>query len=201
MEADHIPAKVIQLLCVSYDGAVSIIHVQDELSAEFPIHSGVWQGNVALSLLFNIVVDVIMQQVFSQWCDVQFGVDGYVTNLMFANDSAIFADTDAEATNCLYDIACIAESYGLKINANKTKVLTSDGSLASVQLNGAQIEQVREFKYLGSLVQEKKTASSADIHSQIGQAASAFASLKWCVCVCGRRATSASTQKSAFIEH
>lgn len=38
-----------------------------------------------------------------------------------------------------------------------------------------------EFKYLGSLVQQKKVASAAEIHSRIGQAAATFTSLRWCI--------------------
>lgn len=66
---------------------------------------------------------------------------------MFADDSAVFADTNAEATDTLYNIARIAQSYGLKINAEKTKALTTDGSPAHVHLDRVQIEQVHEFKY------------------------------------------------------
>ena len=50
-----------------------------------------------------------------------------------------------------------------------------------MHLEGKQIQQVQEFKYLGSLVQEKKVATTTEIHSRIGQAAAAFASLKWCL--------------------
>jgi hypothetical protein len=108
-------------------------------------------------------------------------VDNFLTDLMFADDSAIFADTDAEATDILYHIASIAQSYGLRINIDKTKVMTTDGSQANVHLDEVQIEQVQEFKYLGSLVQEKKVASTNEVHSRIGQATAAFASLKWCL--------------------
>lgn len=44
-----------------------------------------------------------------------------------------------------------------------------------------QIEQLREFKDLGSLVREKKVASTAEMYSRIGQAAAAFPSLRWCI--------------------
>uniref|UniRef100_A0A915HKY8 Reverse transcriptase domain-containing protein n=1 Tax=Romanomermis culicivorax TaxID=13658 RepID=A0A915HKY8_ROMCU len=47
------------------------------------------------------------------------------------DDTAIFANTDTEVTNILYDIARNAQSYGLRINADKIKVLTTKGSLAS----------------------------------------------------------------------
>ena len=47
---------------------------------------------------------------------------------MFADDSAILTDNDAEATDILCNIARIAQSYSLKINVDKTKVLTTNGS-------------------------------------------------------------------------
>ena len=96
---------------------------------------------------------------------------------MFADDSVVF--TEAVATSILCNIAHIAQSYGLKINADKTKVITTDGSPANVYLEGIQIDHIEKFKY--SLLQEKKVASTAEVHSRIGQATAAFASLKWCL--------------------
>ena len=119
-----------------------------------------------------------MRQAFQGRRGVQCGKSCFVTDLMFADDSAIFAGTDVEATDILCDISHIAQGYGLKINADKTKVLVTDGSQATVHLEGVQIEQVREFKYLGALIAEKKVACTSQVHSRIGQAAAAFASLK-----------------------
>uniref|UniRef100_A0A914XBV3 Reverse transcriptase domain-containing protein n=1 Tax=Plectus sambesii TaxID=2011161 RepID=A0A914XBV3_9BILA len=181
LETKQVSPKVIQLLQALYDGSVSRVRVSNELSNEFPIRTGVRQRDVVLPLLFNVVIDAIMRVVFANRHSAQYNVNQFITDLMFADDSAVFANTDAEATDTLYNIAQIAQSYGLKINAEKTKALTTDGLPAHVHLNGVQIEQVREFKYLGSLVQEKKTASSVKVYSWIGQATAAFASLKWCV--------------------
>ena len=97
-----------------------------------------------------------MRKAFKGKRGVQFGLNNFLTDLMFADDSAVFADANAKATNILYNIAHIAQSYGLKINADKTKVINTDGSPANVYLEGIQIEQVKKFKYLGSLLQEKK---------------------------------------------
>ena len=122
-----------------------------------------------------------MREAFKNKRGVQFGLNNFLTDLMFADDSAVFADADAKATNILYNITHIAQSYGLKINADKTKVITTDGSSANIYLDGIQIEQVEKFKYLGSLLQEKKVASTTEVYSRIGQATAAFASLKWCL--------------------
>ena len=59
---------------------------------------------------------------------------------MSADDSAVLADDEAEAADVLYDTTRVTQSYGLRINTDKTKVLTSDGSPATVQLNDDLIE-------------------------------------------------------------
>lgn len=90
-----------------------------------------------------------------------------MTDLMF---------TDNSAMDILYDFAHVTQSYGLKINAEKSKVLAKDGSQVTVHLKGVQIEQLQDFKCLRSL--ENKAASTMGIHSKIGLAVAAFTSLK-----------------------
>uniref|UniRef100_A0A8C9WNT6 Reverse transcriptase domain-containing protein n=1 Tax=Scleropages formosus TaxID=113540 RepID=A0A8C9WNT6_SCLFO len=87
------------------------VRVRNELSEEFSIQTGVRQGDVASPLLFNIVIDAIMRKAFEGRCGVQYNENNFLTDLMFADDSAIFADTDAEATNILCQIARITQSY------------------------------------------------------------------------------------------
>ena len=181
LQTEYVPQKVISLLQSVYSDSSSQVRVQNELSEGFTIKTGVRQGDVTSPLLFNIVIDAIMRQAFRDRKGVQYDKNGFITDLMFADDSAIFTNSDTEATNTLRDIAHIAQGYGLTINAEKTKVLVTDGTLATVDLEGIQIEQVREFKYLGSIVQERKVAATSEIHSRIGQATVAFASLKWCL--------------------
>ena len=97
-----------------------MVWIRAELTEEFTIKTGVRQGNVASLLLFNTVVDAIMREAFKGKSGVQSGLNNFLTDLMFADDSAVFADADAKATNILYNIAHIAQSYSLKINADKT---------------------------------------------------------------------------------
>ncbi|CAM4528368.1 unnamed protein product [Leuciscus chuanchicus] len=86
-----------------------------------------------------------MRKVFEGRRGVQLDENGSsVTDLMFADDSGVLAKDDAEATDILYEIASVAQSYGLKINVDQTKVLTTDGSPADVNLDGIQIEQVQK---------------------------------------------------------
>ncbi|VDP13278.1 unnamed protein product [Heligmosomoides polygyrus] len=122
-----------------------------------------------------------MQKVFSGRQGVQIGDNQFVTDLMSADYSAIFAGTDAKANNILREIAAIALPYGLAINAEKTKALTTDGSPCTLYLDNSQIEQVAEFKYLGSIMQQNKVSCTAEIHSRIRKAAMTCGSLTCCL--------------------
>ncbi|EYC02030.1 hypothetical protein Y032_0102g3441 [Ancylostoma ceylanicum] len=140
-----------------------------------------------------------MKKVFDDRSGVQYGDNQSLSDLMFADDSTIFADTDTKATDIISSIAEVAESYGLRINGDKTKIMTTNGSEAKVYLEGVQLEQVQEFKYLGSLLEEKKVAATIEVNSRIEKASAAFASLKWCVC--GRKKAYRLQQKCAYFEH
>ena len=149
LTAELIPQKIINLIKTSYNQSSSQVRVRNELSEQFSIQSGVRQGDAASPLLFNIVVDAIMRKVFEARCGVQYDVNNYLTDLMYADDSAILAEEDAEATGILQDLALVAQIYGLEINEDKTKVMTSDGSPATIHVNSTRVEQVREFKISG----------------------------------------------------
>ena len=146
----------------------SCVRVNGRTSEDFPVHTSVRQDCVSSPILFNPVVDATMRKVFIDRRGVQFGDNDYVTDLMFADDSVIFADTEAEASAIIHDIKNAAYSYDLTINADKTIVFTSDCSRAIIQLVNVQLEQVQPFKYLGSIVEEQKIAAMADITNRIG---------------------------------
>lgn len=75
LAAEHIPAKIIELLRIAYDGSTSQVRILDEVSEEFPIMTGVRQGDVVSLLLFNIVIDAIMRKAFEGRCGVQASTD------------------------------------------------------------------------------------------------------------------------------
>lgn len=69
---------------------------------------------------FNVKIDAIMRTVYQDRCEAQYCKDNIATDLMFADDSAIF--DNAEAKNILDYIVHTDQSYG------------------TVYLNGTQIE-------------------------------------------------------------
>ncbi len=157
LEVEHVSLKIICLLQKSYSGSISCVRIRNETTKEFCIRTGVRQGDAASPILFNVAIDSIMRKAFKDKQGVHYAIYRYATDLAFADYSAILADTDAEATDTLNDISRFTEPFGLKINIDKTKVLTTDGSPANMYLEGIKIEHVQNFKYLGSLVQERRS--------------------------------------------
>lgn len=176
-----VPEKLIRLIETVYEGSTSRVIANGELTDAFEIHCGVRQGCVLSPLLFNVMMDHVMGKVFSKRRGVEVGQGDFFTDLLYADDSAFFTETDEEAETILNEIAVVGEKVGLRINAAKTKVLTSDGSIASINLNGEPIEQVENFKYLGTVIPTKVVSASTEITQRIGAAASAFARLNWSV--------------------
>uniref|UniRef100_A0A914VWC6 Reverse transcriptase domain-containing protein n=1 Tax=Plectus sambesii TaxID=2011161 RepID=A0A914VWC6_9BILA len=181
LEAEHVPTSLVRLVNNTYSNCTSCVRIKNACSEDFTVRSGVQQGCVLSHLLFNVVINAIMRTAFNGRWGVKLSKNDYVTDLMFADDSAIFANSDAEATDILYAVASAARPYGLQINSDKTKAMTTDGSSTTVHLDGKQIEQVQQFKYLGSIVQERKVASTAEVHSRIGLATATFSALNWCL--------------------
>ncbi|MCP6711231.1 hypothetical protein NL489_28185, partial [Klebsiella pneumoniae] len=66
------------------------------------------------------MVEAIMREVFKDRHGVKFGDQHHITDLMFADDSAIFASDDANTTDILNHVTQAAKPYGLQINAEKT---------------------------------------------------------------------------------
>lgn len=123
--------------CLRKSSDSSKSHAKDRLTVWLrnEISKDVCQGIIS-PLLFNTVLDTTMSNVFEGIQGVQYDDKSFVTDL--TDDSAIFADTDAKATNILYVIAYVTQPYYLKINPDKTKVLTMDGSHAMFTLTDQQ---------------------------------------------------------------
>jgi len=76
-------------------------------------------------------------------------------SLHFADDRGMVADTKTGLQRIMDRLSATAEEYGMKINTKKTKVMTiCKGEPLVIKVNGCPLEQVKEFRYLGSLITE-----------------------------------------------
>ena len=70
-----------------------------------------------------------------------------ITNLRYADDSTLMAESEEELKNLLMKVKEGSEKVGLKLNIQKTIIVASD-SITSWQIDGETVETVDDFTFL-----------------------------------------------------
>ena len=73
-----------------------------------------------------------------------------INNLRYADDTTLMAESEEELKSLLKERE-ESEKAGLKLNIQKTKIITS-GPITSWQIDGGKVETVTDFIFLGSKI-------------------------------------------------
>ena len=68
----------------------------------------------------------------------------YINNLKYADDTTFMAESEEELKSILMKVKEESEKVGLKLNIQKTKIMTSD-PITSWQIDGEAMETVTDF--------------------------------------------------------
>ena len=74
-----------------------------------------------------------------------------INNLRYADDTTLMAESKEQLKSLLMKMKEESEKPGLKLNIQKTKVMTSS-PITSWQIDGETIETVTDFIFLGSKI-------------------------------------------------
>ena len=74
-----------------------------------------------------------------------------INNFRYADDTTLMVESKEELKNLLMKVKEESEKVGLKLNIQKTKIMTS-GPITSRQIDGEAMETVRDFIFLGSKI-------------------------------------------------
>ena len=74
-----------------------------------------------------------------------------INNLIYADDTTLMAESEEELKSLLMKVKEESEKVGLKLNIQKTKIMTS-GPISSRQIDGETVERVSDFIILGSKI-------------------------------------------------
>ena len=80
-----------------------------------------------------------------------------INNIRFADDTVLLATKEEELQRLIDKINKSCKDYGMELNAKKTKVMIIEkqpGTKIVIKLNGVTLEQVKQYKYLGTLITE-----------------------------------------------
>lgn len=174
MSSDGVPPKLLRLMQEYYSSTSATVRLKGQESTDFEVKTGVRQGCILSPPLFNYVVDYTLSSALREHRGVAVGENDYITDLDYADDVALLAESERDLQAALDRIHMVAEGVGLKINPKKTKCLVAPaGTPCSLSLNGEQIEQVDRFVYLGSTFTDDLSCTH-EVHCRIGKASSAF---------------------------
>ena len=72
-----------------------------------------------------------------------------INNLRYADDTTLMVESKKELKSLLIKVKEESENAGLKLNIQKTKIMTS---ITSRQIDGEKVETVTDFIFLGSKI-------------------------------------------------
>ena len=74
-----------------------------------------------------------------------------INNVRYADDTTLMAESEEELKSLLMKVKEESEKVGLKLNIQKTKIMTS-GPITSWQIDGKTVETVTDFTFGGSKI-------------------------------------------------
>ena len=166
-----IPERFVRAVESYYASVRFRVELPGGLSEPFHADVGVKQGCPLSPTLFGIFVESLLHD-FKLWADDQaedprLQLGGQPLDpLTFADDIVLVAVTTLLLQKQTDQLAKLASRYGLQINVAKTKALLYTGSQRrgdplppqppAITVDGAVVEWVKEFRYLGLLLHQER---------------------------------------------
>ena len=101
------------------------------------------------------------------------------TNLRYADDIDGITCEEDELTELVHNLDTAAAKFGMEISAEKTKIMTNNGTLQRdirPTIQGQKLETVHHFKYLGAIICDE--GSKREELSRAAQTMAALARLR-----------------------
>ena len=131
-----------------YAGQEATVRTGHGTTDWFQIEKGVYQGCILPPCLFNLYEEYIMRNTGLDEAQAGIKIAGRnINNLRYADDTTLKAESE-ELKSLLKKVKEDSEKVGLKLNIQKTKIMTS-GPITSWQIDG---ETVADFIFLDSKI-------------------------------------------------
>jgi len=153
----------------------SRVRVGEEMGDNFWTGRGLRQGCPLSPLLFNLLIaDIEEVRRRVKWGGVKIG-EKKVYTLAYADDIVLMTDREEEMRSMVERLERYLDEKGLELNVGKTRIMRfrkGGGRLArwTWRWKGKVIEEVKEFRYLGYVLQ-RNGGQEAQIRDRVRRAA------------------------------
>ena len=188
-----LPNKYIRIIQAFFNGTVSAVRHNGELSSWFNVSSGTGQGDIQGPPIFNMCLNLAAQQteenkvishgLVLERSQTPLDDDTTLLDADYADDMAVLDDKKdglQETTDLLCKFAGFA---GLKVNAEKTKSMAmgkntsqrpyTEETTIDIKVEDMPVQQVSDFTYLGAIISSNGTIDH-ELSARIQKASGAF---------------------------
>ncbi|KAI8494372.1 hypothetical protein Bbelb_275980 [Branchiostoma belcheri] len=175
LQAYGVPLQIVNAIKIMYDNTKATVLTPEGETDTFNINTGVLQGDPLAPFLFIVVLDYALRRAVRTHDGITLKRRQssrhpavVLPDLDFADDICLLEDTIKAAQEFLYRVEHATQDIGLYLNALKTKFMHLNPPTrpqALLSSDGSTIEQVDDFKYLGSYGN-----TVHDVKCRIGQA-------------------------------
>ena len=125
--------------------------MDNQVSEEIPILRGVSQGDPISTKLFRAAVQEVFRN--AQLEEKGININGEkLSDLRFADDVALTTEDVKDMEHQFNTLTEESLKTGLKIHEGKTKFMTNIDTTDNIQIDGTEIEQMTNNKYLGQTI-------------------------------------------------
>lgn len=172
----QVDSRYINLITDSYKDCNMTIKINDT-EVTIKQRRGIRQGDTLSPKLFIAALADATRCL--NWEDKGLKINGrQVTHFDFADDIGLVAKTLEEAYTMLNDIKTECEKVGLKINMNKTVMMTNIAGPHQIQIDGEYIKTKSEFTYLGHNISFGHNCTAKEVRRRIQLTWAAFGKLR-----------------------
>ena len=152
--------KLMRILKTIYASAKAAICNGSEISKWFKPKKGTHQVDPILPVIFITLLERVLEQMHDMMQGIQLSRQT-VNNLQFTNNICLIKTSWEKLQKCVDTVKKDSESTGLKINVGKTKtwVISNSHPPGQVKVDDMNVEDVKQFIYLGSLVMNNNDGS------------------------------------------
>jgi len=194
LEKLGVPDRMRRVIQELHDGMMAMVDVEGELTEGIEVVNGVRQGCCLASLLFNIysaVVTEYWREMAPGGVELCYTIDGKllrhanqpvhkkltIRDCHYVDDAVSISPSRREQIKITKAYQQAAKDWGQEMSIKKTKSMVVGGNGQNIQVEGGIVEDVKDFAYLG-VVMQNSAGMEKELKNRLNKARASFAKLK-----------------------